>query len=39
MEEIRNYRIEEDRQERDEQLPEVEAAAAEEEVPFHVPRD
>jgi hypothetical protein len=40
MEEIRPYRIEEEPDPRDdERLPDVEAAALEEEVPFHIPRD
>ena len=39
MEERRNDRIDEERNEADRDLPEVEAAASDDEVPFHVPRD
>ena len=38
MEDIRNYRIEEEKDERDEEPREYEGAQREE-VPFHVPRD
>lgn len=38
MEDVRTYRIEENPV-NDERRSELEAAAAEEEVPFHIPRD
>jgi len=38
MEDIRNYRVEEEKDERDEEQREYEVAQREE-VPFHVPRD
>ena len=37
MEDIRNYQIEED--DRDDERAELNAASAEDEVPFHIPRD
>ena len=40
MEDIRNYRYEEEPKERrEEESREFEAARAEDEVPFHIPRD
>ena len=41
MEDIRNYRIEEEKDEREEEPREYEGAAAQQrdEVPFHIPRD
>ena len=38
MEDIRTYRMDDDRAE-DERRSELEAATADEEVPFHIPRD
>jgi hypothetical protein len=39
MEDIRNYRIEEEKDEREEEQREYEGAPQREEVPFHIPRD
>ena len=39
MEDIRNYRIEEEKDEREEEPREYEGAPQREEVPFHIPRD
>jgi len=39
MEDIRNYRSEEENDERREEEREYEGAAQREEVPFHIPRD
>jgi hypothetical protein len=39
MEDIRNYRIEEEKDEREEEQREYEVAPQHEEVPFHIPRD
>ena len=39
MEDIRNYRIEEEKEERGEDEREYEGAAQHDEVPFHIPRD
>jgi hypothetical protein len=38
MEDIRNYRVEEEKDERDEEQREFEVAQRDE-VPFHIPRD
>jgi hypothetical protein len=38
MEDIRTYRMEDERRE-EERRSELEAATSEEEVPFHIPRD
>ena len=39
MEDVRPYRIEEEKNEREEERPDLEAVQRDEEVPFHIPRD
>ena len=39
MEDIRNYRSDDDRESRDDERVEFTASSSEDEVPFHIPRD
>jgi len=39
MEDIRTYRSEEDREDRDDERVEFSAGSSDDEVPFHIPRD
>lgn len=39
MEDVRSYRIEEEKTEGEEERSDLEAVSRDEEVPFHIPRD